>query len=307
MGYFATLTLLLLTDTVGGAASAAAGSLCRTTVESLDLGCLLRWDCPEAGPSAAYTVQTKTQGDPWKDVAWCVRISSRSCDLSQAFSHFDLYYTIRLGVHVDVTQGPSTSTMWSEPHKFDYSDFAFSAPSVSLSLDGSGLRARVQFPCAANRRCSRGTCCPLSELIDPWTSVTVYDPLNPSDRKRRTVWSQGVVADVAFPGLVPGQRYCAVANFSFPSYAIAASPPSAPRCVQTDPLAGDPPPAGAWPALVGVALCCLVAAPVFILFLLKTKRLRAATPSPEDQPKASVASRCPDSHAIAVIASPRPT
>ncbi|CAL8325699.1 unnamed protein product [Lota lota] len=270
VGLCVTLTLLIT--------GTAAGSLCRTTVDSLDLGCLLRWDCPGASPNATYTVQTKTQGDPWKDVAWCVWISSQSCDLSQAFSHFDLYNMIRLGVRDDVTNGPST-TAWSEPHKFDYSDFAFSAPSVSLALDGDRLKVRVQFPCAANRRCSRGICCPLSELIDPWTSVTVYNQLNPSDHKRRTVWSQEVVLDVEFPGLAAGQHYCAEANFSFPSYTIAASPPSPPRCVHTDPQAG------LQPLLVGVALCSVVMAPGLILLVLHTKR-QAATPSLENQPKA---------------------
>lgn len=36
--------------------------VCYTTVESLDLGCLLQWDCPDASPNTTYTVQTKTQG-----------------------------------------------------------------------------------------------------------------------------------------------------------------------------------------------------------------------------------------------------
>ncbi|XP_059932651.1 uncharacterized protein si:dkeyp-75h12.7 [Gadus macrocephalus] len=280
MGLCVTLTLLITVTPIW----TAAGSLCSTKVDSLDLGCLLRWDCPGASPNAAYTVQTKTQGDPWKDVAWCVWISSQSCDLSQAFFHFDLYNMIRLGLRDDVTDGSPTTTAWSEPVKFDYSDFAFSAPSVSLYLDGDRLSVRVQFPCAANRRCSRGICCPLSELIDPWTSVTVYNQLNPSDYKRRTVWSQEVESDVQFSGLVPGQHYCAVANFSFPSYTIAASPPSAPRCVFTDP------PAGLQPLLVGVSLCFVVMAPILILFLLNSKR-QAATASPENRPKAQVSAQ----------------
>ncbi|CAL8240340.1 unnamed protein product [Merluccius merluccius] len=256
-----------------------AGSACHTAVDSRDLGCLLRWDCPAAGPKAVYTVQTKTQGGPWQDVAWCVWISSQTCDLSQAFSHFDLYNMIRLGIHDDGGAGGSASTVWTEPQKFDYSDFTFSAPSVSLSLAGARLRVRVQFPCAASRRCSGGICCPVSQLIDPWTSVTLYTPLSPSsDHQRRTVWSQEAVLEVDFAGLAPGQHYCAVANFSFPSYAIAASPPSAPRCVDTDR------PAGLQPWMVGVVLCFVLMAPIFILFLLKTKR-RAARPSPERRPK----------------------
>lgn len=57
--------------------------------------------------------------DPWQDVSWCVWVSSRSCELSQAFSDFELYNMIRLGVHLS----PS-STVWIEPRKFDYSDFS---------------------------------------------------------------------------------------------------------------------------------------------------------------------------------------
>lgn len=40
----------------------STGLVCSTAVESLDLGCLLRWDCPHASPNTTYTVQTKTQG-----------------------------------------------------------------------------------------------------------------------------------------------------------------------------------------------------------------------------------------------------
>lgn len=47
----------------------------------------------------------------------------------------------------------------------------------------------------------------------------------------RTVWTQEVVSHVEFSGFAPGQNYCAVANFSFPTFAIAASPKSAPQCV----------------------------------------------------------------------------
>lgn len=49
----------------------------------------------------------------------------------------------------------------------------------------------------------------------------------------RTVWSQEVVTYVDFSGLAPGQNYCAVANFSFPTFSMAASAKSAPQCVET--------------------------------------------------------------------------
>lgn len=38
---------------------------------------------------------------------------------------------------------------------------------------------------------------------------------------------------VDFSGLAPGQNYCAVANFSFPTFSMAASSKSAPQCVET--------------------------------------------------------------------------
>lgn len=55
----------------------------------------------------------------------------------------------------------------------------------------------------------------------------------------RTVWSQEVVTYVDFSDLAPGQNYCAVANFSFPTFALAASPKSAPQCVETLSKSGD--------------------------------------------------------------------
>ncbi|KAM8746509.1 uncharacterized protein AB9X84_014735 [Acanthopagrus schlegelii] len=258
----------------------STGLVCYTAVESLDLGCLLRWDCPHASPNTTYTVQTKTQGDPWQDVPWCVWVSSCSCDVSRAFANFELYNMIRLGVHL----GPGT-TVWIEPRKFDYSDFTFSPPSVSVSVKEDQLMVKVQFPCAANRRCSPGRCCPITELIDPWTTVTVYNKLNHSEYQSRTVWTQEVVTYVDFSGLAPGQNYCAVANFSFPTFSMAASSKSAPQCVET---VSKP---GLLPVLcLGIGLTSLLLAPLLALFL---RRPRRATPATEDQPKAPVPSQDP--------------
>lgn len=58
---------------------------------------------------------------------------------------------------------------------------AFSPPSVHVSLQEERLLVKVQFPCAASRRCSLEGCCPVSRLIDPWTTVTVYNTHNQSD------------------------------------------------------------------------------------------------------------------------------
>ncbi|KAI3376327.1 hypothetical protein L3Q82_016807 [Scortum barcoo] len=260
--------------------SGSSGLVCYTAVESLDLGCLLRWDCPRASPNTTYTVQTKTQGDPWQDVSWCIWISSHSCELSLAFSDFGLYNMIRLGVHLS----PSF-TVWIEPRKFDYSDFTFSAPSVSVSLKDDQLLVKVQFPCAANRRCSAEGCCPISELIDPWTTVTLYNKLNHSEYQSRTVWTQEVLSYVDFTGLTPGQNYCAVANFSYPTFSMAASPKSAPQCVQTVAKSG------LLPVLcVGFGLTSLPLVPLIIAFL---RRQRRAQPPAENQPKTQASLRNP--------------
>ncbi|XP_056224683.1 uncharacterized protein si:dkeyp-75h12.7 [Seriola aureovittata] len=250
----------------------STGLVCYTAVESLDLGCLLRWDCPYASPNTTYTVQTKTQGDPWQDVPWCVWVSSRSCDVSRAFSDFELYNMIRLGVHLS----PS-STVWMKPRKFDYSDLTFSPPSVSVSLKDEQLLVRVQFPCAANRGCSPERCCAISELIDPWTTVTVYNKLNHSEYQSRTVWTQEVVSFVEFSGLSPGQNYCAVANFSFPTFSMAASPKSAPQCVEMVSKSGLLPVLSA-----GAVLISLLLVPLLTVVL---KKPRQAAPTTESQPK----------------------
>ncbi|XP_049924044.1 uncharacterized protein si:dkeyp-75h12.7 [Epinephelus moara] len=253
----------------------STGSVCYTEVESLDLGCLLRWDCPRARSNTTYTVQTKTQGDPWQDVPWCVWVSSRSCDVSQAFSNYELYNMIRLGVH----HSP-TSTVWMKPRKFDYSDFTFSPPSVSASLKDDQLLVKVQFPCAANRRCSLGRCCPITELIDPWTTVTMYNKANHSEYQSRTVWTQEVLSHVEFSGLAPGQNYCIVANFSFPTFSMAASPKSAPQCVQTVSTSGPLP-----VLCLGIGLTSLLLVPLLTVFL---RRPRQPAPTTENQPKTPV-------------------
>ncbi|KAM6949549.1 uncharacterized protein FYW47_015931 [Aplochiton taeniatus] len=143
---------------------------------------------------------------------------------------------VRLGVHV----GPGT-TVWTQPCKFDYSDFTFSPPSVSVSLQGENVASvRVQFPCATSRSCPPQGCCPLSQMIDLWTTVTVYSQLNVSNYQTRTVWTEELVLQVEFQGLLPGQDYCAVANFSFrPRSFSTSSPSSQPQCVHTAAKPGE--------------------------------------------------------------------
>lgn len=55
----------------------------------------------------------------------------------------------------------------------------------------------------------------------------------------RTVWTQEVVTYVDFTGLAPGRNYCAVANFSYPTFSMAASAKSNPQCIQTVSRSGE--------------------------------------------------------------------
>ncbi|KAJ0055497.1 hypothetical protein NL108_003896 [Boleophthalmus pectinirostris] len=248
------------------------GISCYTTLESVDLGCLLRWDCPKASPNTTFSVQTKKPGDPWRDVSWCIWVSSRTCDVSQAVSNFEGYSMMRVGVHLS----PST-TVWMKPRKFDYTDFTFSAPSLSLSLQEDQLLVKVQFPCATSRRCSARRCCPITELIDPLTTVTLYNKL--SEYQSRTVWTYETLSFVVFSGLAAGQNYCAVAYFSFPNINMTSSPMSSPQCIQTVSYTGLVP-----LVAIGGALSLLLLLPLCGVFLWR-RRPAGASPAPSSQPQ----------------------
>ncbi|KAJ8008478.1 hypothetical protein DPEC_G00105230 [Dallia pectoralis] len=238
---------------------------CNTTLTSLDLGCLLQWDCPHTN-TTMYTVQTMTQGgpSPWQNVEGCVRVSSRQCDASKAFSEFGLYNMIRLGVHDGLG-----SPVWDKPLNLDPIDFTFSRPTVSVALSGNRLKVEVHFPCSTNRGKS---CCPVSELIDPWVTVTVYNQQN-SYYKTLTVWAQELVNEGEFPDLVPGIDYCVVANFSFGPSFFLQSPLSLPRCVHnTAPRPGTGP--GLKPGMVAVGVCLLLflSLPAVVPYFFKQRR-----------------------------------
>ncbi|XP_062305951.1 uncharacterized protein si:dkeyp-75h12.7 [Osmerus eperlanus] len=254
-------------------------SKCDSTVDSLDLSYLLWWSCSLDNPNTTYTVQTKQQGEPWLNVTGCVRVSSPHCDLTRVFPDLNLYHLIRLGLHV----GPQ-DLVWTEPRSLDHEDFIFSPPSVSVSLDKAVLVVEVQFPCSASRRCSLRSCCPVSEFIDPWTTITVYNQLNLSQYQRRTVWTLDVVAREEFSDLAAGQVFCAVANFSLQprSFTPASSPSSPPQCVPTAPRPGYQQPVWVW---TGVS-CALLFPPLLLLLVLLR---RTRTPDmTEELPKALV-------------------
>lgn len=123
----------------------------------------------------------------------------------------------------------------------------------------------------------------------------------------RTVWSQEVATYVDFSSLAPGQNYCAVANFSFPTFSMAASSKSAPKCVETVSKSGQrkkkkgniiifkawgcltmPWPlrfvfsSGMMPGLfLGIVLTSLLVVPVLTVVLRRTS---SATPATDNQP-----------------------
>lgn len=82
--------------------------------------------------------------------------------------------------------------------------------------------SKPSLPCEGLSRLSR----------DTWRYKLTFICMSVS-LKSRTVWTQEVVSSVEFSGLSPGQNYCAVANFSFPTFSMAASPQSDPGCVET--------------------------------------------------------------------------
>ena len=57
--------------------------------------------------------------EPWQNVTGCVRVSSPGCDLTRAFLDLNLYYLIRLGLHV----GPQ-DLVWTELRSLDHEDFS---------------------------------------------------------------------------------------------------------------------------------------------------------------------------------------
>ncbi|XP_029616201.1 uncharacterized protein si:dkeyp-75h12.7 isoform X2 [Salmo trutta] len=260
-GVLPTLVLTGLCVHITGSSRA----VCTSSLSSLNFNCVLQWDCPQANATTTYTVQTKTQGDSWRDVESCVRFSSQLCDLSEAFSNFEVYNMIRLGLHQD--QG---SPVWTEQHMFGVRDFNFSSPSVLVSLSGERLVVEVHLPCSGKGEClPLQSCCPLSKYIDLWVTVTVYNQQNPSDYKTQIGLAQKMVYGAEFSNLVPGHDYCVMANFSISptTFPQASSPPSDPSCVHH---AG--PGLGLQPVLLGIGVCAVLVFPLLALYLLKHKR-----------------------------------
>ncbi|KAG7461972.1 hypothetical protein MATL_G00196850 [Megalops atlanticus] len=195
---------------------------CNVTMALRDLGCLLQWECSALSPNTTFTVQAKMQGDAdWKEVDGCVRVTSRSCDVSRMLLEFELYHYIRLG--------QDGTAEWIQLPRFQPSTkTVYSRPTLSVSVKGTNLNVAVQFPCSPIKDCPPRKCCPLSQLMLPQTDITVYNELRPSERQTRTVCAEEETVRHEFWGLVPGERYCAVANFTL-------SPPSSPQCVSLPP------------------------------------------------------------------------
>ncbi|KAL4660909.1 hypothetical protein GN956_G800 [Arapaima gigas] len=187
-------------------------SLCNMKLESRDFGVNLWWDCPTLPPNTSFTVRTKTQGEHnWSSKTGCVRVTSRNCNLSEAFQHLALYNMVQLGIEVT-----PRSLCWSKVLKVDLdSDMVFSPPSVSVSLNHSVLTVKVQFPESRNRRlCPQQTSCPVSAVLQPLTTIMVYNRKQPSKCQIRTLRATNETLNCSFEKLEAGEEYCAMANFT---------------------------------------------------------------------------------------------
>ncbi|XP_061108482.1 uncharacterized protein si:dkeyp-75h12.7 isoform X2 [Conger conger] len=202
---------------------------CNMTVTWRDLRGLLKWDCPARLPNTTYTVQKLTQGDAlWKAVGGCVRLTSRSCDVSRAFEKIDLYNFIRLELE-DALGSVLSGEMMSDP----LNEAVYGPPSLSLSLQGPNLTVSVALACSPIKACPPRDCCPLSQVaVGLCTSITVYSETHASQSQTHKKCGREGTVSYEFVGLAPGQRYCAVANFTW-------SPASPPRCVHVPTQTGS--------------------------------------------------------------------
>ncbi|KAL7875735.1 hypothetical protein AOLI_G00106980 [Acnodon oligacanthus] len=209
-------------------------SSCTPSVNTLDLGCHLQWNCSDINSNTTFTVQTMAQGEEWQNVSECFQISSYSCDVSQAFTDFVVFNFIRLEISHGHGEIQRTSTQLCDPLKD--SDARFSPPSVSVSLKERRLRVEVTLPCAPSVACesmeeeeeddkdTARSCCPLTHFLIPNTTVMLYNKHDTSDTQTLTRVFERTQESLEFGSLVFGQEYCTVARF-------ASSPPSEPQCV----------------------------------------------------------------------------
>ncbi|XP_016131717.1 uncharacterized protein [Sinocyclocheilus grahami] len=211
-------------------------SVCDISVHTINFGCHLEWDCPDANPKTTYTVLSKTHGTSWENVSDCIQISRQSCDLSHVFPNINIYNFIRLTSELLWLNETRGCTPITDPAA------KFTPPSITNSMANGSLWVTVNFPCAPSISCTfedddyvegneMGCYCPLTEFKSLWATVTLYNEQNLSDRQAYTaeVMLENPF-EVEFGFLTPGQVYCAVANFTAEGV-LTSSPPSLPQCV----------------------------------------------------------------------------
>ncbi|KAJ8390332.1 hypothetical protein AAFF_G00109010 [Aldrovandia affinis] len=230
---------------------------------------LLQWDCSAQTPNTTFTVQRRTQGDhQWKEVAQCVRLTSRSCDISKAFADFDLYNWIRLGQEESLG-----FVWWSSPSMFDpLKETVYSPPTLSLSLQGPNLTVNATFPCSPIRACAPKDCCPVSVLFRCCITLTLYSEHHPSKWQTHEQCGMAETVSHEFRGLALGHRYCAMANFT-------SSPASSPRCVSLPSRA-----AVQKPLWMTGAVCFMLLVIVPVLCFLRQRWVTAETHLPRALP-----------------------
>ncbi|XP_059378161.1 uncharacterized protein si:dkeyp-75h12.7 isoform X2 [Carassius carassius] len=215
----------------------SAVSVCDIRVHTINFGCHLEWDCPDADPKTTYTVWSK-HGTSWVNVSGCIQISQQSCNLSEVFPTLDIYNFIRL----------TSELLWLNETLYctPVNDAAakFSPPSITNSMANGSLWVTVHFPCAPSISCTfegeneyyeeeeeMGCPCLVTDVVKRlWATVTLYNEQNLSDKQAHTAEVMHTPFKVEFGFLTPGQVYCAVANFTFEGV-LVPSPPSIPQCV----------------------------------------------------------------------------
>ncbi|XP_048827280.1 uncharacterized protein si:dkeyp-75h12.7 [Brienomyrus brachyistius] len=270
---------------------------CNVTLQTLDLGSFLHWECPPMPPNTTFTVETHTQGkSKWKKVLQCTGVTSRSCDLSQAFSSLDLYNFVRLNRTM-----PGEHPAWTWQRMVDLSsEMVFSAPTLALSLNGSRLRVELWFPISLSRSlCPGKKTCSVAMVMRPTTNITVYEVHQPCEGQplvfsgapatcsstcdhllHLPLWqthSQQVMEEqlsFEFENLKEGWSYCAVANFT-------GSATAAPCCISLAPGVTV-----LKPLPVTLGACCMLFISAAILFLFR--RYWPSTESPLPRPLGSL-------------------
>ncbi|KAL2079274.1 hypothetical protein ACEWY4_025018 [Coilia grayii] len=208
---------------------------CDVRLRSLDFFGVLEWNCSGLLPNVTFTVKIRRQGrnEHWHNVEQCVGISSGSCNLSREITDFTDY--VQLGVE----EQPG-HIRWA---KIRQCYLQGDAPSLEMRVvkteGGSGrsqIGVNVTFPCAPKAlehfaEWNNGqSCCPITKFLDNINvRVTLFNKQQLMDRQTRLgSVIDGNIDEFTFGGVLPGQEYCAVANFT-------RSAASQPVCRQLDP------------------------------------------------------------------------